>query len=285
MSRKPLSRAVVADIEVGGWGPLLIRAFSDLHIDESLSKWDELVTLAKRDREAGIKYAVAIGDTANLVLPPDLRRYRASVQPAELRGLDDWLDATVDFVSARLQQLGYTWLLMTPGNHEDEVLRHYGVDVTRQLAERLNANLGGYSGVLDLRVRLGVGSRSLVRILWHHGAWGGELAKGYLGAQRWFLQHDEWDFGLYGHNHGSRHDVETRVKVNHAARKLVTYQAHLVNLSSAVSSYSDDARITHYAERKGYRRTPFAPAVLKIWWSRTRRDRERTLVKHTTVEV
>lgn len=285
MPRPELPRAVVTDVAVDGTGPLTIRAFSDLHIDESLHRWPDLLAMAKRDQEAGIKYAVAIGDTANLVLPPDLRRYRASVQPPEIRGLDDWLDATVEFVADRLQRLGYQWLLVTPGNHEDEVKRRHGVDVTRALAERLGCQTGGYSGVLDLRVKVGTMLNSLVRILWHHGAWGGEYAKGYLGAQRFFLQFDEWDFALYGHNHGSRHDVETRVKVNIADRKLISYQAHMVNLSSAVESYSDDARIVHYAERKGYRRTPFAPALLKVRWTRERRKRQWTWRKVTSVEV
>lgn len=283
--REPLPRALEVTADVPGMGPLLIRAFSDLHIDESLARWDELAALARKDREAGVKYAIAIGDTANMVLPVDLKRYRASGQPRAIQGLDDWLDSTVEFVVGRLKQLGYTWWLVTPGNHEDEVLRRHGVDVVRRIGDGLGCQVGGYSGVLDVRVKLSRGMSSVVRILWHHGAWGGDLAKGYNGAVRWFNQHDEWDFGLYGHNHGSRHDVETRVKVSRTERRLITYRAHLVNLSSAVESYGDDARVTHYGERRGYKRTPFAPALLKIKWVRERHRRRAVMRKITAVEV
>lgn len=136
--------------------------------------------------------ALAIGDVANLVLPPDQKRYRPSVQPRDLRGLDDWLDATVEYNADRLKSLGYHWDLFGIGNHEEEIRKRHGVDVVEHLAYRLGARRGGYSGVIDYRIhRPNTPGYFSFRALYHHGAWGGKWAKGYLGAWSWAAQHDD----------------------------------------------------------------------------------------------
>jgi len=267
------------------YGELIgVRAFSDLHLDESLVRWGDLKRLADHDAARGVKYALGIGDIANLVFPTDLKRFRQSVLPKQLQGRDAWMDETIDYVANKLRELGYTWIMLTPGNHEDEILKRHGVNVTKILTEKLGCMYGGYSGVLDIRhtftsrKQTPVGNAT-VRILWHHGAWGGRLAKGYNGAWPYFAQHDHWHFALYGHNHAARHDTEIRCRV--MGSRLVQYRCHLVNLSSAVAAYSDDASITHYAERHGYLRTPCAPAVL--WWKIVRPHRKPSCDQHTEI--
>lgn len=254
--------------------PIHITCLSDLHIDEDLCDYDGLRELVESRRHLPNHSYVLIGDIYNLVFPPDLKRFRASVTPREVRGRDDWLDAAVEYVHDRLASLNIDIDLIGTGNHEDEVVKRHGVDVTSILASKLGAFRGGYSGVLDYRIvagcnkerikKTGGGSTARFRIVYHHGAWGGAYAKGYNGAVRFASMHDGWQVFLYGHNHSNRVDPEVRLRVNQSTGELVEYPVYYVNCGSWVKSYAENAKITHYAERKGYTRQARKAPLIKI---------------------
>lgn len=249
MSETP--RVHVIDLKLKPGESFHITPFSDLHIDDSLCDLAALRRVANERRGLENHFAVAIGDIYNLVVPTDLKRYRPSVQPAGIVGRDDWVNRTFDYVSGVLKSLSLRWLLVSPGNHEDEFTKRTGVDLTSLLARELGAFRGGYSGVIDFNVGLrSEGSKSSrFRLAYHHGAWGG-MNKGYNGAKPWFSQIDGWHVACYGHNHACRVDPEIRRKP--FRERLVEYPVYLVNCCSFVHSYADDAGQTHYAERRGY---------------------------------
>ena len=191
-----------------------ITPFSDLHIDDSLCDIAALKRVANERRDLENHYALAIGDIFNLVVPTDLKRYRPSVQPPGIAGRDDWVNATVGYTTDILKSLNLKWLLISPGNHEDEFTKRTGVDLTTLLARDLGAFRGGYSGVIDINVKLRekYSTSAKFRLAYHHGAWGGRTNKGYSGAWPWFSQIDGWNVAVYGHNHACRVDPEIRRK-------------------------------------------------------------------------
>lgn len=261
MSETP--RVHVIDMKLKPGESFHITPFSDLHIDDSLCDIAALKKVANERRGLERHFAVAIGDVLNLVVPTDLKRYRPSVQPAGIAGRDDWVNATVSYVSGVLKELDLNWLLISPGNHEDEFTKRTGVDLTSLLARDLGCFRGGYSGVVDFSIKGKVrGDNTRFRLAYHHGAWGGRTNKGYSGAWPWFSQIDSWNVAIYGHNHASRVDHEVRRRPHR--ERLIEYPVYLVNCGSFVQSYADDAKQTHYAERHGYLPQPRRVPLIKV---------------------
>ena len=250
------------DVRLKYGDTLHITPISDAHLDDALCDFKALQRLAESRRELPNHHAIWLGDTLNLVVPPDLRRYRPSTQPPELAGKDDWLNATIDYVGDRIESLKLVNDLFIPGNHEDEFCKRYGLDTISILAQRFRAFRGGYSGAIDYRISQTDTKRITFRVIYHHGAWGGRLAKGYNSAMPWFSAYDSWNVALFGHNHASRVDPETRIRVHDG--ELEEYEVFVVNCGAWVKSYADDAKVTHYAERHGYARQPRQCPLIRV---------------------
>ena len=257
-----IPRVHVVDVQMRLGETLHISPIFDAHLDDSLCDYPALLKMAEARRDLPHHRALWLGDTMNLVVPPDLRRYRPSVQPPGIVGRDDWVNATLDYVGDKIEALGFKNDLFCPGNHEDEHEKRYGLDTTSILAQRFQAGRGGYSGVVDYKFHFDTSTRSVFRIIYHHGAWGGRLAKGYTGAAPWFAGMDGWNVALYGHNHASRVDPEIRRHVHDG--RLEEYPVWIVNCGAWVRSYSEDARVTHYAERKGYQMQPRSCPLIRV---------------------
>lgn len=259
----------------------------DAHIDDSLCDYDALLKMAEARRGLTNHRALWLGDTFSLVVPPDLRRYRPSIQPAAIQGRDDWVNATLDYVGDKIEALGFRNDMFSPGNHEDEFEKRYGLDTTSILAQRFHAGRGGYSGVVDYKIAVSTTCRALFRLVYHHGAWGGKYSKGYLGAWPFFASVDSWNIALFGHNHASRVDPEVRRRVHDG--KLEEYPVFIVNCGAWVRSYSEDAKTTHYAERHGYmvhpRQCPLIRVTPREQFGRTGAHKERRLYLDVSVEV
>jgi hypothetical protein len=206
----------------------------------------------------------------DLVVPTDLRRWRASAQDSELSGRDDWTNAAVDIVTERLTEGDTTYDGIGPGNHEDEFLKRHGVDVTSMLARELRCARLGYSGVIqyiiDMKPKNGGKAKNhttMLRILYHHGAWGGRVMKGFGGArdfERAFYGHQIFCFG---HNHQATVNRESRFRVGKNG-EMIEEPHYIVCCGSWVESYAEDARTTHYAERAGYMPTSRVTPLIRV---------------------
>ena len=85
-----------------------------------------------------------------------------------------------------------------------------------------------------------------------------------MGAKDFFAQHAfNWHVGLYGHNHSSRLDVDSAI-TRKPNGEFVETQRYIVNCSSWVKAYADDALETHYAERAGFVRSPRVAPLIKV---------------------
>lgn len=261
MSRAP--RIVTVDVVLPAGETLTITPLSDLHIESSAFDERGFKQLMAR-RASPYHRAVLIGDVLDLVVPNDLKRFRPSVQSGQVAGRDDWINAALDCAVERLTVDGMTIDAIGPGNHEDELLKRHGIDVTSMLCREFRCARLGYSGVVRYRIRRPEQNKARVEmfsIAYHHGAWGGRLVKGFGGARDWFRMWDGWHIACFGHNHQSTIHREEHFRITNTG-DFVRRPAYYVGTGTWVDSYSDDARLTHYAERAGHAPTPrTTPAI------------------------
>jgi len=282
----PLPRTIVKELKVSPGEVVHITPISDAHLDDSLCDYGALEKLMNERRALPNHRVIWIGDTANLVLPNDMKRFRSSVAPAALRGVDAYLNETTDYLVEKIAGLGVTSDMFSPGNHEDELIKRSGYDMTSVLAKEFSASRGGYSGAIDYRLRVTKTASATFTVVYHHGAWGGKANKGYTGAKDFFGQFAfPWHVGVYGHNHSSRLDVDVSV-TRRANGDFVETPRYIVNCSSWVRPYADDALQTHYAERAGYVRQPMVAPLIKVTprWTRDT-NRNSNLVIDYGVEM
>jgi hypothetical protein len=187
------------------------------------------------------------------------------------------MNASLDLAVERLTANGIKYDLVCPGNHEDEFVKRHGVDVTSMLARELRCSRGGYSGYVEYVIRSKTGTDKppfrrapIFRVLYHHGAWGGRVMKGFGGARDWARMLEGWNVFCYGHNHQTVVHRETRIKPKKNGN-LGEYPVYIICCGSWVYNYSTDAKITHYAERAGHapisRQTPLVKAMACNNWS------------------
>lgn len=285
-------RVSTVKVELEAGEELCITPLSDLHIESSAFDLEAFNELMSERAKLPNHRALLLGDVMDLVVPVDLKRWRASVQDASLAGRDDWLNAGLDIAVERLTASGAKYDLVIPGNHEDEFKKRHGVDVTSMLARELRCPRGGYSGIIQYEPWIKCNGKfrrgpSMIRIAYHHGAWGGRVIKGFGGARDWFRAFDGWHIACYGHNHQTLVHREARFRVSKAG-KLQEYPVYFVGTGSFVESYSEDATTTHYAERAGHmpttRRTPLIRMRFLNHGGSNKR-KQRGWVTEYTVEV
>lgn len=278
-------RIIPVELDLDFGSPIYISIFSDLHLDSELCDIKALKAIADERRELPNHRAIAIGDLCDLILPPDLRRFRPGLRPDAIAQRDDFLMASIERCIEILRGLGLKWDMIGSGNHEDEALKRHGVNATAIIADALGAAYGGYAGVVRYLCRQST-TKVPLTIAYHHGAWGGKFAKGYIGAREWFDHLDGWDIAAYGHCHASRVDPELRYapKVDHMGRWTMERRTvYLVNCSSFVNA--DHYSGHHYAERRGHPPQPMVPPLIKVVFRRSRGPRGRAVIKQISVQV
>lgn len=284
-------RVTTIRVELPANEELWITPLSDLHADGSAFDLDGFRLLMRERNKHPHHRAFILGDAMDLVVPTDLRRWRASAQDASLSGRDDWTNAAVDVVGERLTADGTVYDGIGPGNHEDEFLKRHGVDVTSMLARELRCARLGYSGIIQYVIETKskesgkVKNRAPVfRILYHHGAWGGRVMKGFGGArdfERAFYGHQ---IMVYGHNHQATVHRESRFRVGKNGA-MIEEPHYIVCTGSWVESYSEDAKITHYAERAGYMPTSRITPLIRVRVRKVRNGKSATWGLGYTVEM
>lgn len=259
----PRVTQVTVDVPVGEW--VHITPLSDLHIEGRAFNNQGFQQFMKERQKLPNHRVILLGDVMDLVVPRDLKRWRPSVQDEGIAGRDDWINASIDCAVERLTATGAKFDLVCPGNHEDEFQKRHGLDVTSILARELGCARGGYSGFIQYGLRTHEKVRApRFTAAYHHGAWGGRVMKGFGGARDYFRAFDNWHICLYGHNHQLTVHRENRVRVHRNGRDVVHYPVYYVNTGGWPESYSDDAKLTHYAERAGYMPTTNYTPLIKV---------------------
>lgn len=219
---------------------IALSVVSDLHLDSPLCRLDEFRELMKKRNERfGMCHRIIlIGDVVDIIPWRDDRRFRPSQQNRRFACQDDFMESVVAFAVEELKKIGAERIdLIAPGNHEDSALRRYGLDITAELARRLGCKTGAYCGFITYQL----GKREFnhhknFTVVYHHGAWGGRYAKGFIGAKAFFSQLHGWDVAVYGHNHGSVVHKERRLTVCRRGTSIMEETVYYVNCSSWVDS-------------------------------------------------
>ena len=284
-----IPRVHTISVEIPPGEELCITPLSDVHIESSAFDLEAFTTTMKARAKLPNHRVIMLGDVMDLVVPRDLKRWRPSAQDSSLAGCDDWVNQSIELAVERIEATGVNVDVVAPGNHEDEFTKRHGVDVTSILAHRLGAVRGGYSGVVRYRLTTaGVHHTQLLTLAYHHGAWGGRLVKGFGGARDWFRAWDGWHFALYGHNHQTVVNSESKFRVSRTG-ELVEYPVYYVCCGTWVESYSPDAKTTHYAERAGHmptiRKTPLLRARMVNHGGKARKSGPRGWELQYAVEL
>lgn len=284
-------RVTIVDVVLPHGEELNITPLSDLHADGEAFDNVGFSKMMKERSALPNSRAFFLGDTMDLVVPVDLRRWRASVQDKSLLGREDWLNAGVDLVSERLLEHDIKYDMIGPGNHEDEFKKRHGVDVVSMLARELRCNVGGYSGYISYKISCEQANGSVVHagklnILYHHGAWGGKVLKGFGGARDFARGFDGWNIFCFGHNHHATVQREARHRMGGKGNgKLAEYPAYFVCCGSWSNTYTEDAGITTYAERAGYIPVARVTPLIKVKVGRTGRKNTRRWLLDYRVEL
>lgn len=259
---------------------LAITVLSDLHIDSPWCRYSELKRAIERvNKRFPENRLVLIGDIGDFILPGDMRRFSPS---SALRGIAD-RDAFVmercEYIAKRLKELGAPIDLIGRGNHEEAVLKHHGIDPTREIARMVGARPGGYAGAVVYV--FGKGACRFV-LLYHHGAWGGEYAKGYNGAFRWSSQYEGWDVFVYGHNHAPTEDTNERYELSGNGMAFKPRKVTLLNVGSWVKPEQVEGQLTPYHIMRGYTTHPNTLATIIVT---IRRSESRGRARYPSYEI
>jgi len=230
--------------------PHHLTVYSDLHADARAAN-PELIK-AHMDKRAALprSHFFLLGDAGDYIIPQDKKRHRASVTREELLGVDDYIDMAVELQVEELK--AYNWIAAGMGNHCDAVLKHHGTNPMRRLCRKLMIPFAGFTGFLRIRFlgRSDGMSGSVFNLLYHHGAWGGRVIKGYGGARDYARHFEGWDVFCYGHNHQLNVHHEAMMNMN-SQGNLMKRSVFYVNTGTFLETYNDGGEST-YGEIRGY---------------------------------
>lgn len=227
-----------------------VTCYSDLHDDATACAHDQLKAHMERRAALSNPVFLGIGDTGNWIMPGQDRRHTPSTPLAELATRDDYIDAAIALQVERYK--GYPWRMFGLGNHETSIINHHHTDPVRRLCDALNVPWGGYSGHYIMRFYIEGEStpRCKATILYHHGAGGGKVQKGFGWARDWGLRQEGWDVFVFGHNHYCHTHHETVTSPTERG-KLRSRDVHFVNTGTFQRSM-EQGSMPAYSEIKGY---------------------------------
>jgi hypothetical protein len=222
--------------------PHHFSVYSDIHDDSAASAQDVIMEHMERRAKLPRSHFICLGDLGDWIFPSDTKRYMPSVTRKELLGVDDFIDQNIDHLYKKYSK--FPFRLMCTGNHSHELLKRHYTNPMARLCRKLDLPFGGYSGYVRFR-----GPKCGFTMLYHHGAWGGRVVKGFAGARDYARHFEDWDVFCFGHNHQLMIDHESRMRLS-AQGNLTSKDVYIVNTGTFLQGCATD-QIT-YAEVKGY---------------------------------
>jgi hypothetical protein len=159
-----------------------------------------------KERGAGI---IDIGDCLCLMQNRmDPRSDKSQLRDEHNR--NDYFDAVVEEAAEFYAPYCENWLMLSPGNHEQNVLARHGSCLTTRLAEKMRLKagttqgplVGTYQGWISLHFKWGIRKSQTYKMRYTHGyGGGGPATKDAIQAQRQLAYVENCDFLLSGHTH------------------------------------------------------------------------------------
>lgn len=277
-------RVISIDIEteMNEWHHL--TPVSDLHLGAAscdVAAWRRLV---KERSELPRHRWIGIGDLGDWILPRDPKRYAPGALDRALSGSDAVINDELELQKKMLE--GVNFDLIGLGNHETAVINHHSVDVIDMLCKALGSRYGGYSGFLRYNMYYKGRNRQSVTLLYHHGAWGGRVVKGFGGMRDWARHYEGWDFCVAGHNHHSVVHKETRTAPGISATKeRDVYMLFCGTHARNAAAQPGRARHTSYAEIRGYPPSAIGSPLISWRMVTTKTNTSKGLSVETRVQI
>jgi hypothetical protein len=124
----------------------------------------------------------------------------------------DYLDRITSHAAEDFGAYAANWLLLGKGNHETNILKRHGHDLTSKLAYLLNrehggkVHVGGYGGWIKFVFADSDRVRCSLNFKYHHGAGGGgPVTRGVIQTNRQAVYLPDADVVLNGHTHDAWH--------------------------------------------------------------------------------
>lgn len=280
--RQPYENVMVCDVELKSNKPFWLMIRGCVHHDHPDSDRElemEHLKLAK-ERHA---FLLDLGDLHCVMQGKHDKRSSLSKLRKEHRR-DDYLDAIVESEVEFYKKYGPPHALLGKGNHESHVTRHNGVDLTNNLAARMQKEgfdwySGGFGGWLIFLFSY-FNMKNSVKVRYRHGyGGGGKVTRGVLGI-RDVKDYPDADIFAQAHIHeGFTMDLP-RDRIDHAHRR---YTDRLLYLQCP--SYKDEYK--HEAQPGFWNETGKGPRVKGCVFVRIDVDRRAKInlqdEKHFTV--
>ena len=182
---------------------------------------------------------------------------------------EDYLNSVMEEDTKFYTPYKDNFLMLSPGNHETNITKRCGVDLTKMLAKDLGAFSQTYSGWIKFLFNTKNGWCASKNLWYHHGYGGGGIMSfGTLNVRRQASYLPDADIMVNGHTHDSYYLEMGREKLNHHG---VITRNTLTALRCP--GYKDETLCKEgWATEKGH-----APKPLGAWWLRFKYSNSRGL--------
>lgn len=181
-----------------------VLALSDVHVDNPKCRRDMLQRDLKLAKERGA-IILSIGDFyCAMQGKSDKRGSKDDLLP-EMQG-SNYLNRLTKYGFDQCSTALENWAVMTRGNHETSILKHYEEDLLESLTDKLRdkggiAQVGDYRGYINLRFKQG--TRKFTKVIGYHHGWGGggHVTQGVNDYAKISAAYQGWDLFFMGHIH------------------------------------------------------------------------------------
>jgi len=185
----------------------------------------------------------------------------------------DYLDRIVTHAARDYGPYAANWLLIGTGNHETNIRKRHGTDLTSNLVHRLNADyggnchVGGYGGWVRFMFKMNRTKRQSMNLKYHHGAGGGgPVTRGVIQTNRQAVYLPDADIVVNGHTHDSWHVPLARERLSKAGR-VKRDLIHFIRTPGYKDDYGDGSGGFHI-EKWGPPK-PLGAVWLRFWYDGT----------------
>jgi hypothetical protein len=234
--------------------PFCNRAFEKRHLDEALERKALILDFGDLFCAMQGKY--------------DPRSSMDDIRPEDVG--QDYLDRIVSHAARDYAPYAPNWLLMGWGNHETNIRKRHGTDLTSNLAHRMNVDhhgnvhIGGYGGWVRFMFTIQKTRRQSINLKYHHGAGGGgPVTRGVIQTNRQAVYLPDADIAVNGHTHDLWYMPIARERLS-AQGKQYQDLLHFVRVPGYKDEYADGTQGFHI-ERWGAPK-PIGAAWLRLFY-------------------
>ena len=179
----------------------------------------------------------------------DPRSSMDDVRPEDVG--EDYLDRIVKHAARDYGAYAQNFLLIGKGNHETNIRKRHGTDLTSNLVHRLNSdhggncNIGGIGGWVRFMFQVHGTRRHSVRLKYHHGSGGAApVTRGTIKTNRMAVYLPDADIVVTGHTHNAYYLPRARERLTHGG-KITRDLVHFVQTPGYKEEYGDGSSGFH----------------------------------------